>query len=1042
MIFEEKETSSVEQWSRREVFKLGALATAAAFSPKWVAASTERNLALNRAAWASSSSDFINTGHMSTDGRAKTKWQSSDADLQWIYVDLGAACKLRSVVLRWGANHGLAYKVQVSTDSGPSAETGTVENWTQVHETLDGKGGVEQISLPETQARYVRLLLHVKAQTGGYELNSFEVYGTGGMAPVAAPLPAPEADGTLRLSGGWRLVDQSAIPDKAEALSTCGYDDSQWLNATVPGTVLTSYLNLGAVPDPFYGDDLSQISDFFAHTNWWYRNELELPASYAGKRVWLNFDGINYRACVYVNGQPAGNIDGAFIRGKFDVTELVTPGKTNCVAVLILPVPKPGQVMPKSLSGYGWPAEYPQNEPTILAADSWDWLPTIRDRDTGIWNHVYFTTTGDVTIEHVFASTHFPDPQDLKRANLTLKLDLKNHTGKSCRGDLRVRLGEISFTYPISLSACETKAIKLDESIIKQLSIANPNLWWPSGHGDQNLYDLTVEFAVNGKPTDVNRSRIGIREYCYTPSPHTKWNPSQLQNGNGGSDKPKAHAEVPLSISCNGKRIFVRGVNWGMDEGMLRCDRRGFQDRVRMEKEMNFNLIRDWGGNLDKPEFYEVCDELGIMVWEEFGISNRWMPDDPVMWLRNAQDRFLRRRNHASVVLWCSANESMPVDPILTNMPKLAEELDGTRLFLHSSIQIPPTDDDGPYVTNPAGFYFKDFARGFRPELGSPTFPVAETMRRMMPYNRLWPVNEMWGLHDWSSLSACEATMQAIAAYGAPKDIEDFCRKAQMVNTEVFKAIYEAWNDRMWNDCTGVMIWMSNPAWPSLVWNTYDYYKEPTAAYFACRKACEPIHVQWNPVTNSVKAVNCTSNDLKGLSAEAVIYNLDGSVAETTPAQIDCAANSVKECMTLFEGQVNNLSDVHFIKLSLNNSSGEQLSCNFYWRSKVEWKYENLQKMAQAKVACSVGPVKDGKFSIDVSNPSSGIALAIRFKLVDPDTGLLLAPVLYSDNYFALVPNESRRIDISLERVLPRRAAKLMVEGWNIATAELGGVSA
>jgi hypothetical protein len=305
-----KEYGLMEHWNRRDVLKLGVLASTAAVSPKWVAASTvegsaERNIALNRAAWASSSVDFINTGHMATDGQASTKWQSSDADLQWIYVDLGAVCNVKSVVLRWGANHALTHKIQVSKDGGASPETGLVENWTDVHQTLAGAGGVELIQVPETRARYVRVLLEGKAKPGGYELSAFEVNGAGGFEAVPVPVPAPEPDGTIRLSGGWRLVNQAVITDKAPAVSATGYDDSKWLIATVPGTVLTSYLNLGAVPGPFYGDDLSQISDFFAHTNWWYRNELEVPSSYAGKRVWLNFDGINYRAYVFVNGKSA-----------------------------------------------------------------------------------------------------------------------------------------------------------------------------------------------------------------------------------------------------------------------------------------------------------------------------------------------------------------------------------------------------------------------------------------------------------------------------------------------------------------------------------------------------------------------------------------------------------------------------------------------------------------------------------------------------------------------------------------------------------------
>ncbi len=1045
----------MEQWNRRDVLKLGVLVSTAAVSPKWATASmadggTERNIALNRAVWASSSVDFIKTGHMSTDGLAATLWQSADADLQWIYVDLGAPCKVRSVVLRWGSNYPLAHKLQVSTENGPSPETGLVEGWNDLHETLDGKGGVEQITLPETTARYVRLLLSQKAKAiGGYELTAFEVHGVGGYEAVPVPIPAPEADGSIKLSGGWRLVNQSVIPDKAPAVSMPGYDDSKWIIATVPGTVLTSYLNLGAVPDPFYGDDLSQISDFFCHTNWWYRNELEMPASYQGKRVWLNFDGINYRAYVFVNGQPAGSIDGAFVRGRFDITRFVTPGKKNCIAVLICPVPKPDKVLNKPLSGYVYPVDYPRNEPTILAAGSWDWLPTIRDRDTGIWNHVTLTTTGDVTIENPFASTHFPDPANLTRADVTLKLELKNHSQSACKGDLKVRLGAIEFTYPVALEGGEAKAVKLDKSTSPKLVLANPKPWWPNGHGEQNLYDLILEFKCGGKVSDVNKSRIGIREYTYNHKPLTVWDVSKLLNGIDPAHMDKGDIENPLQFSCNGKRIFIRGVNWGMDEGMLRCDRQGFVNRVAMEKEMNFNLIRNWGGNLDKPEFFDVCDELGLMVWDEFGMANSTMPDDPGMWLVNAHDRFLRHRNHACLVLWCAANESMPEDPILTEMPKMAEALDGTRLFLESSIQVPPTNGDGPYDTRPPSYYFKDLARGFRPELGSATLPSVESMRRMMPHNKLWPINDMWSTHDWwigtgwgDGPGFCYGTQKAIAAYGAPTGIEDCCRKAQMVNMEVFKAIYEAWNDRMWNDCTGVMIWMSNPAWPSLTWNTYDYYMEPTAAYFACRKACEPVHIQWNIATNSVKAVNCSSKELTGLTAEAAIYNLDGSLFQTKSAKLECPANGIHECMTLFvpgEDKLDNLSDLHFIQLVLKDGAGALLSSNFYWRAKTEWKYEALQGVKQVRLTAKVGEIKDRNFTVDLENPNASIVLMARLKLVDVATGKLVAPVLYSDNYFSLVPHETRSIEINLKNVQMKGAVKLVLEGWNVPEAELAG---
>ena len=294
-----------------------------------------RNLALNRAAWASSASDFVDTGHMATDGQITTKWSCKSLDPQWIYVDLGASCTVSKVILHWGNDYARAFKIQVSLDQKPSPETGFVETWTDVYTTRSGAGNVEEIPLAPVHARYVRLLsMAWSGADGGCSLLSFEVYGTGGPAVRRKPLPSIGKDGILELSAGWKLINQSFVTEDASRISTVGYDDAKWLLATVPGTVLTTYLDTGAVPDPFYGDHQRQVSDWFSRCQWWYRNEVDVPASYRGLRVWLNLDGINHRAEIWVNGVPVGKMAGAFIRGRFDVTERVTVGKKNCIAVL------------------------------------------------------------------------------------------------------------------------------------------------------------------------------------------------------------------------------------------------------------------------------------------------------------------------------------------------------------------------------------------------------------------------------------------------------------------------------------------------------------------------------------------------------------------------------------------------------------------------------------------------------------------------------------------------------------------------------------
>jgi hypothetical protein len=387
-------------------------------------------------------------------------------------------------------------------------------------------------------------------------------------------------------------------------------------------------------------------------------------------------------------------------------------------------------------------------------------------------------------------------------------------------------------------------------------------------------------------------------------------------------------------------------------------------------------------------------------------------------------------------------------------VPKLVEALDGTRLFIQSSTQKPPTDGDGPYDTRPPVFYFSELAHGFRPELGSPTIPPVESMRRMMPYNQLWPIGAMWGTHDWwlgtdweTGDGLCGHTEKAVASYGAPSGIEDFCRKAQMVNMEVFKAIYEAWNDKLWDNCTGVMIWMSDPCWPSLTWNTYDYYMEPTAAYFAIKKACEPIHIQWNMASNNVKMVNCTLKPLKGLRAEARVYNMDGSVHLEKSIHLDCPSNSVHSCFDLFEGadpQSASLSDMHFIRLELKDVEGHPLSDNFYWRGKEVWKYQDLSAMGKVKVSGTVRSGQQGegcKLTVKVGNANKAVALMTRLKVVDTGTGLLVAPIRYSDNYFSLTPGESRLITIEFSRrKVVGKEVQVMIEGWNVTPAELARV--
>ena len=209
------------------------------------------------------------------------------------------------------------------------------------------------------------------------------------------------ADGRLRLAGGgWRVERKSVVTGDGAAISRVGFEDAGWVVATVPGTVLTSFYNAGAVADPNFGENQLYVSDSYFCADFWYRTEFEAPVVEAGEIVWLDFDGVNWKAQVYLNGEALGRIDGGFIRARFDVTGKLVAGKKNALAVLIEKNATPGSTKQKtfenpSRNGGALGAD----NPTYHASIGWDWIPTIRGRNTGIWGDVRLRKTGAVTLE-------------------------------------------------------------------------------------------------------------------------------------------------------------------------------------------------------------------------------------------------------------------------------------------------------------------------------------------------------------------------------------------------------------------------------------------------------------------------------------------------------------------------------------------------------------------------------------------------------------------------------------------------------------------
>jgi hypothetical protein len=935
--------------------------------------------------------------------RFSSAWMSAGTGEEWVYVDLGAPCTFDRVGLHW-IRRAAEGSLQVSDDAA---------SWRTLQPLPAANGLNDDIQLaPPARARYLRVLMTRPASPEGYLLSELEVYGRGGPVPHERRVPAANADGSLELSGGaWRLERDSLVTASGEAISKTGFPDRDWLVATVPATILSSYWNAGALPDPNYGDNQLMISDSFFWADFWYRDEFTAPRIEAGRHVWLDFNGINWKAEVYLNGEKLGRIEGGFLRGRFDVTGKLIAGGRNALAVRVEKNATPGSVHEKTYEGTGMNGgALGADNPTYHASVGWDWIPTIRGRNTGIWSDVRLSTSGPVTVENPFTTSKLPLP-DVSSADIAVSATLRNHEARPLSGTLRGRFGAVAFETAVTLAPSEEKIVRFDPSTTPALRLVNPKLWWPAGYGEHDLYPVSLSFVTSDKQiSDTKSFQAGIRQFTYSEDGNT------------------------LRIWINGRRFTARGGNWGFPESMLRYRAREYDIAVRYHKEMNFTMIRNWVGQTGDDWFYEACDRYGIVVWQDFWLANPVDgpdPDDNAMFLRNVRDFVMRVRSHPSMGLYVGRNEGFPPKP-------LDDGIRQALAALHPDLHYIPSSADqvvsghGPYRAMPPKFYFEQRATPkLHSELGMPNVVTLDSLKEFMPPGKLWPQNNVWGIHDFTQAGAqAGASFNDIVnkSYGGAQSLEEWMALAQFVNYSGYRAMYEAQSKyRM-----GLLIWMSHPCWPSFVWQTYDYYFEPTAGYFGAKKGSEPLHIQWNPATESVEVVNMSGREARGLTATAQVLNLDGSLKWEKSAPVDSPEDS--DMVPLKMEYPAGLTPTHFIRLKLTRGS-DLISENFYWRGTAENDYRALRDLPKVKLEAATRAEQRGNrrvLTTDLHNPSAQPALMVRLKVVREKSGDRILPAIYSDNYVSLMPGERRTIRTEIEDADTRgERPRMVVEGFN-----------
>ena len=713
----------------------------------------------------------------------------------------------------------------------------------------------------------------------------------------------------------WQVKPQADLGNATgEQISTPGYEMTESVKGIVPGAVFTAYVEAGIVPDPDYSDNIYRVDETYYNRSFWYRTEFELPASYSkGRRVWLHFDNTNRYADFYFNGEKISgtktsttDVSGHMIRSKFDVTDLIKKSGKNAVAVLIT---DPDQKKTrKATDPYGVACS-----PSYLAGAGWDWIPYIPGRLAGITGNTYLTITGDVIMEDPWVRSDLPT---LQKAEISISTDIKNTSSSPKRVVVSgvIQPGDISFSKDFQIEGEATSKVSINKDEFTQLVIDNPKLWWPNGYGEPNLYTCKLTCSVDGEVSDEKEVSFGIKKYEYKMVDNLVGYPV-------------------LTFFVNGQKVFVKGGNWGMSEYLLRCQGKEYETKIRLHKEMNYNMIRLWTGCVTDDAFYDYCDQYGIMVWNDFWLYVAYNDvAEPEAFKANALDKVKRLRNHPSIAIWCGANETHP-KPELDNYLRevVAKEDNNDRMYKSCSNQDglsgsgwwgnqPPrhhfeTSGSNLAFNTPAYPYGIDHGYGMRTEIGTATFPTFESVKLFIPQESWWPLptddqlknddDNVWNKHffgkEASNANPINYKNSVNTQYGESSGLEEFCEKAQLLNMEVMKGMYEAWNDKMWNDAAGILIWMSHPAYPSFVWQTYDYYYDPTGAYWGAKKACEHLHIQWNASNNSIKAVNTTAEDLKGAVAKATIYDLNGKEipAYGQTKQIDVAASNIAEAFTL-----------------------------------------------------------------------------------------------------------------------------------------------
>ncbi|MEP7246311.1 MAG: glycoside hydrolase family 2 TIM barrel-domain containing protein [Gammaproteobacteria bacterium] len=891
----------------------------------------------------------------------------------------------------------------------------------------------------------------------------------------------------------WRLSESPKVTASGAEISRAGFVDALWYGATVPGTVLTTLIDRGVYPDPDYGLNNLAIPESLARQDYWYRTQFSLPMALAGRQLTLTFKGINYAAEVWANGRRLGDIKGAFIRGTFNVTGILSPDELNVIAVRISPPPHPG--IPHEESIAAGPGEnggaQALDGPTFFASEGWDWIPGIRDRNSGLWQAVELKASGTLRLLDAHVVTTLPLPLEtggaataVEYADVSLSVPVEN--GNTAPTDARIAASFEGVHVEKALTLAPGKSdVTFDVREFPQLRVKKPRLWWPNGYGAPNLYTLTISVRGGSDATvsDSTQLRFGIRHITYELSlfdqegrlRRVEVDPTagsargeqlvdvrheaikKTPNGWAESLTPAGETSTAvravgsdslapyLVIRVNGVPIAARGGNWGTDDSRKRISREHLEPFFRLHQAANLNIIRNWVGQNTEDVFYDLADEYGLLILNDFWASTQDFqvePQDPALFLANARDVIARYRNHPSIAVWFGRNEGVPQPIINEGLANLVAELDGTRYYTGSSNSV-NLQGSGPYNYRQPEQYFTGLAQGFSVEVGTPSLSTLESIEASVPAGERWPLSDTIAYHDWhfGGNGDVATFMKSLATqFGEATSLEDFERKAQMMNFVTYRALFEGFNAQLWTKNSGRLLWMTHSAWPSNAWQIYSSDYDTHAAYYGVKKACEPVHVQMDLPDFRLAVVNTTRERRAGLRLRSRVLSLDSRVLAQRTDTVDAAPNAVTALASLALGESLRKEQMVIVALTLTDAKGRVVSENTYWQGENEASHRRLGMLPRVSLGMRAhvkNELNERVVTVELTNGSAAPALAGKLTLVD-EKGERILPAYYSDNYVSVLAGESRQVEIRVPSAFSG-TPHARLRGWNV---EAGNVAA